>query len=36
MRLFDALIGSKFLYNSELWPITKERSDNIDVCQRNV
>mgnify|MGYP001796077018 CR=1 FL=1 len=36
MRLFNALIGSIFLYNSELWSITKERNDTIDICQRNL
>jgi hypothetical protein len=36
MRLFDALIGSIFLYNSELWSITQERNNAIDVCQRNI
>ena len=36
MRIFGALIGSIFLYNSELWALTKERNQHIDVCQRNL
>ena len=36
LRLFNALISSVFLYNSELWTLTKTQIKNIDAFQRNL
>jgi Reverse transcriptase (RNA-dependent DNA polymerase) len=36
MRLFNAYISSIFLYNSELWTMTKKVSNIIDVFHRNL
>ena len=33
-RIFNTYLNSVFLYNSELWTLTKERGDDIDVFQR--
>lgn len=35
MRIFNALIGSIYLYNSELWTLTAANEKKIDICQRN-
>ena len=34
LRIFDAYIASVFLYNSELWTLTKTFSNKIDTIQR--
>ena len=31
----DAYVGSIYLYNSELWTVTQDMEDQIDVIQRN-
>ena len=36
MRLFDAYISSIFLYNSEVWSLTKTQEHAIDVFQRSL
>ena len=36
IRTLDAYVGSIFLYNSELWTVTPDLEDQIDVLQRNV
>src|SRR5207244_5476442 len=36
MRLFNAYITSIFMYNSELWTITKKLENVINVFQRNL
>jgi len=36
MRIFNAYIASIFLYNSELWTITKKIGNDIDIFQRNL
>jgi hypothetical protein len=36
IRIFDALVSSIFLYNSELWTVTKTRSANIDAFHRKL
>ena len=35
IRLFSAFIESIFLYNSELWGLTKKDEGEIDILQRN-
>ncbi len=35
MRLFNSHIQSIFLYNSELWTLTKNLENTVDVFQRN-
>ena len=35
IRTLDAYIGSIFLYNSELWTVTQDMEDQIDIIQRN-
>src|SRR3989442_7002379 len=34
MRLFNVYISSIFLYNSELWSLTKKLNNAIDIFQR--
>ena len=36
MRLFHSHIQSIFLYNSELWTLTKKLESTVDVFQRNI
>ena len=36
MRLFDTYVSSIFLYNSELWTLTKTLSNTIDIFHRNL
>jgi hypothetical protein len=36
MRIFNAYVGSIFLYNSELWTITTKLEHKIDVFQRTL
>ena len=36
LRLFNAYISSVFLYNSELWTLTKTQENKIDTFQRNL
>ena len=36
MRLFNTYITSIFMYNSELWILTKQREQEIDVFQRKL
>ncbi|KAJ8036935.1 hypothetical protein HOLleu_17604 [Holothuria leucospilota] len=36
IRLFDAYISSIFLYNSEVWSLTKTQEHAIDVFQRSL
>ena len=36
MRLFNAYITSIFLYNSELWTLTKKLENTVDVFQRRL
>jgi len=36
MRLFNCYITSIFLYNSELWVLTKRLENEIDIFQRNL
>ena len=36
LRLFNAYISSIFLYNSELWTLTKTKENQIDIFQRNL
>ncbi len=36
MRIFNAFINSVFLYNSELWTLTKKLENEIDVFQRHL
>ena len=36
MKLFRTYITSVFLYNSELWTLTKKLENEIDVFQRNI
>ena len=35
IRTLDAYVGSIFLYNSELWTVTQDMEDQIDVLQIN-
>ncbi len=35
MRLFNSHLQSIFLYNSELWTLTKNLENTVDVFQRN-
>ena len=35
IRTLDAYVGSIFLYNSELWTVTQDLKDQIDVIKRN-
>ena len=35
-RAFEAYISSIFLYNSELWTMTKNREEEIDIFQRKL
>jgi|GEM_PF-4699558 len=36
MRLLDAYVTSIFMYNSELWTLTKKQEEMIDAFQRNI
>ena len=36
IRTFDAFVGSIFLYNSELWTLTKQMEQKIDAFQRSL
>ena len=36
MRLFNSHLTSIFLYNSELWTVTKQLENTVDVFQRNI
>ena len=36
MRLFNRHLTSIFLYNSELWTMTKQLENTVDVFQRNI
>ncbi len=36
MRLFSSRIQSIFLYNSELWTLTKHLENTVDVFQRHI
>ena len=35
LRIFNALVATIFLYNSELWALTKKETKKIDTFQRN-
>ena len=36
IRAFNAYVTSIFLYNSELWTLTKNKENKIDTFQRNL
>ena len=36
LKIFEALLESIFLYNSELWSLTKQQRYQIDVFQRQI
>eukprot|EP00923_Selenidium_pygospionis_P050565 GHVN01087397.1.p2 GENE.GHVN01087397.1~~GHVN01087397.1.p2 ORF type:complete len:100 (+),score=4.35 GHVN01087397.1:39-338(+) len=36
IRAFNAYVTSIFLYNSELWTLTKDKEKKIDTFQRNL
>ena len=36
MRVLDTYVKSIFLYNSEIWTVTKETENNIDTFQRSL